>query len=181
MRRLSASRASAVVAVIAAVVVVLAVMGFPGLSLGQTTSIHGGSPSDVFMLREGRPPEVCTPDGVPFDSVKIMPLQVEVDVPSHLLVYFSFEWADLDAHEGGQVHPELDGTGDGFMWRFPGNAHMALMGETVMSSFPDVDPGTHTVDIFASVSAIPRGTDHGPLFANLQSCVLTVFVIPVAE
>jgi hypothetical protein len=181
MRGPSASRASTAVAVIAAIVAVLAVMGFPGLSFGQTASIHGGSPSDVFMLREGRPPDVCTPDGVPADSVKVMPLQVQVEAPSHLLVYFSFEWEGLSGHEGGQVSPELDGTGDGFLWRFPGDETRGLMGETVMSSFPDVDPGTHTVDVFAAVEAIPFGGDRGPLFANLQSCVLTVFVIPVAE
>ena len=101
MRGPSASRASTAVAVIAVIVAVLAVMGFPGLSFGQTTSIHGGSPSDVFMLREGRPPEVCTPDGVPFDSVKIMPLQVDVEVPSHLLVYFSLTSREVVDFRGG--------------------------------------------------------------------------------
>jgi len=48
MRRLTASRAWAAVAVVAAIVAVLAVM-FPGLGFGQTTSSHGGMPSEVFM------------------------------------------------------------------------------------------------------------------------------------
>jgi len=180
MRRLSASRASTAVAVVAAIVAVLAVMGFPGLSFGQTTFSHGGSPSDVFMRVE-RFPQTCDPDGVPADSVTIMPLQVEVEVRSHLLVYFSFEWSMLGSHEVGQVNPELDGAGADSLSRSTGNPTGGHIGGTLMSSFPNVDPGTHTVDVFAAVGSVPGGGAHGRLFANLESCVLTVFVIPVAE
>jgi len=185
MRRLAVSRASTAVAVVAVLVAVLAVMVFPGLSFGQTNGIHGGSPSDVFMRSE-RFPETCDPDGVPVDGVRIMPLQVEVEVPSHLLAYFSFDWSGLESHESGQVNPVLGGAElDAFPSRYTGNATGAHMGETVMSSFPNVGPGTHTVDVSASVAAIgppfPGGGVRGRLFATLESCVLTVIVIPVAE
>jgi hypothetical protein len=178
MRRPTASRTSTAVAVVAAVVAVLAVMGLPGLSFGQNTAIHGGSPSDVFMLRED---EGCAPDGVPADSVKIMPLPLELEEPSHLLVYFSFEWSSLDTREQGQVNPELDGTGDGFEWRFTGNGTAGTISGTVMSLFPNVDAGTHTVDVFAAVGLAEGGGERGRLFANLSNCVLTVMVLPAAE
>jgi hypothetical protein len=178
MRRPSASRASAAVAAVAVIIAVLAVTGFPGISFGQTTGFQGGSPSDVFMLRE-ETPEGCAPIGVNADSVTIMPLQIEVGAASHVLAYFSFEWSTLAIREQGQVNPELDGTGDAFEWRFTGNPGGRVSG-TVMSSFPNVDPGTHTIDVFAAVAAIPGGTDQGPLFANLENCVLSVFVIPSA-
>ena len=180
MRTPSASRTSMAIAAMAVIVAVVAVMGLPGLSIGQTTGIHGGSPTDVFMRSE-RFPETCAPIGVNVDSVKIMPLQVEVEVPSHLLVYFSFEWSMLESHEVGQVNPELDGAEAAFIWRFTGNSTGTHIGGTVMSSFPNVDPGAHTVDVFAAVSSVPFGGMRGRLFANMENCVLTVMVLPAAE
>lgn len=177
MRRPSAPRASTAIAVVAAIVAVLAVM-FPSLGFGQSTLSRGGSPSDVFMRSE-RFPETCAPIGVNVDSVKVMPLQVEVEVPSHLLAYFSFELSMLDSYETAQVNPELDGEEAVFLWRFTGNVGGRVSG-TVMSSFPNVGPGTHTVDVFAAVGPIAGRAPDGRLFANMESCVLTVFVIPVA-
>jgi len=179
MRRPTASRTSTAVAVVAAVVAVLAVMGPPGLSFSQNTAIHGGSPSEVFMLRED---EGCAPDGVSADGMNFMPLQVELEEPSHLVAYFSFGWHSLDTHEQGQVNPELDGTpgGDGFEWRFTGNGTAGTISGTVMSSFPNIDAGTHTVDIYAAVN-LASGGPRGRLFAGLSDCVLTVMVLPAAE
>jgi len=170
MKRLS-------VPVVAAIAAVLAVMVFPGLSFSQTTGIHGGSPSDVYTLMEDHPD--CAPIGVNVDGVGVMPLQVNVDAQSHLVVYFSFELADLDAYETVQVNPQLDGGGAaGFDPNFGGGTFGDVTSATVMSSFPDVEVGTHTVDVYAAVAR--RGDVHGALSAGLADCVLTVLVIPVA-
>jgi hypothetical protein len=177
MRRAPAPRASTAVAVVATIVAVLAVM-FPGLGFGQAHGIHGGSPTDVFMQR-AEDEQVCAPIGVNADGVTIMPLQVEVNGPSHVLVYFSFELGGLDTNERAQVNPNLDGGGGAdFDPVFSGNSDGRVPG-TVMHVFPDVDPGTHTVDIFSSIFQVgPR--DQGQLLASMGDCVLTVFVIPVA-
>jgi len=175
MRRLAAPRASPVVAVVAAIAAVLAVMVFPGISFGQTTTSHGGSPSDVYTLGE-REPERCTPIGVNVDGVNFMPLQVEVRVPSHLLIYFSFMWSGLDSYEGAEISPGLDGGGNGFPSRYTGNTLGRHMSGTVMSSFANVGPGTHTVDVYAAVAGL--GGTQGQIFASLESCLLTVFVMP---
>ena len=179
MRRVPAPRASTAVAVVAAIVAVLAVM-FPGLGLGQTTSIHGGVPSDVFTLMKDKD---CAPIGVTADGVGVMPLQLDVGTESNLLVYFSFELAGLDVYERVQVNPQLDGTAGGtaaadFDWLFTGGNFNDVTSSTVMSSFPDVEAGPHTVDIYAAVSR--KGQVSGQLHADLADCVLTVFAIPVA-
>jgi hypothetical protein len=123
--------------------------------------------------------QVCAPIGVNVDGVGIMPLQVDLEARSHLLVYFSFELGGLDSNERAQVNPNLDGAGGAdFDPVFAGNTDGRVPG-TVMHFFPDADPGTHTVDIFASVFQVgPR--DQGRLLASMGDCVLTVFVIPVA-
>lgn len=176
MRRVHAPRASTAVAVVAAIVAVLAVM-FPGLGFGQANGIHGGSPTDVFMQR-AEDEQVCAPIGVNVDGVGIMPLQVEVEVPSHLLVYFSFELGGLDTNERAQVGPQLDGNGEDFDPVFAGNTD-GRVPATVMHSFPDVGPGTHIVDVFASVFQVGP-EDQGRLLASMGDCVFTVFVIPAA-
>jgi hypothetical protein len=177
MRRAPAPKASTAVAVVAAIVAVLAVM-FPGLGFGQANGIHGGSPTDVFMQR-AEDEQVCAPIGVNDDGVGIMPLQVDLEARSHLLVYFSFELGGLDSNERAQVNPNLDGAGGAdFDPVFSGNSD-GRVPSTVMHVFPDVDPGTHTVDIFSSIFQVgPR--DQGRLLASMGDCVLAVFVIPVA-
>ena len=108
MRRVPAPRASTAVAVVAAIVAVLAVM-FPGLGFGQTNFIHGGMPTDVYtLMSEKTVPHRCECGR----RRLVMPLQVEVEVPSHLLVYYSFELGGLDANERAQVNPNLDGGGE---------------------------------------------------------------------
>jgi hypothetical protein len=108
-----------------------------------------------------------------------MPLQVDLEARSHLLVYFSFELGGLDSNERAQVNPNLDGAGGAdFDPVFSGNSD-GRVPSTVMHVFPDVDPGTHTVDIFSSIFQVgPR--DQGRLLASMGDCVLAVFVIPVA-
>ncbi len=178
MRRLAVRR-TASAGVLGVIITVVAVMAFSGVSIGDPTASHGGSPSDVYTLAE-REPEQCAPIGVNADGVNFMPLQVEVEVPSHLLVYFSFEWSGLKSNEGGEVTPRLDAGDGAFPSRYTGNATGSFIGGTVMSSFPIVGPGTHTVDVYAAVAAIPFGSAQGQLFARLESCRLTVFVIPAA-
>jgi hypothetical protein len=164
------------VAVVATVVAILAVMGVPGLSLGQGTVIQGGSPSGVYALQEPTQ-EGCVPGRVTIDGVSIMPLQVELTGPSHVLVSFSFEVVALDSHEKMVLTPRLDGSGDDFAWAFFGSSHEAAPGSVTLV-FPDQATGTHDVDIYAEVQS-PRGYQ-GRLDASLGSCVLTVTVIPVA-
>jgi hypothetical protein len=165
------------VAVVVATVAVLGVM--VGVGIGQTAGFHGGSPSDVYSLSE-RTPEGCAPIGVNSDGVGFMPLPVEIEEPSHLLAYFSFEWSGLESNEGGQVNPRLDAADlEAFPSRYTGNATGSFIGGTVMASFPNVGPGTHTVDVYAAVSAF--GGVHRRLFASLESCVLNVFFIPAAQ
>ena len=162
------------VAVVATVVAVLAVMGVPGLSFGQGTVIHGGSPSDVYALREPEQ-EGCAPGRVTVDGVSILPLQIELTAPSHVLVSFSFDVAALASHEKVSLSPRLDGSSDDFQWLFFGNSREGAPG-SVTSVFPDQEVGTHYVDIYAEVQG-PHGYP-GRLDASLETCTLTVFVIP---
>lgn len=164
------------VAVVATIVAILAVMGVPGLSFGQGTVIQGGSPSDVYALREPTQ-EGCVPNRVNTDGVSVMPLEIALAEPSHVLVSFSFVVEGLDSHEVVQVNPQLDGSGDGFKWDFRGKSHEGVPG-SLSSVFPDQAVGTHYVDIYAAVAG-PHGYQ-GRLDASLGSCVLTVFVIPTA-
>lgn len=180
MRRPTASRTSTAVAVVAAVVAVLAVMG--GIGIGQTISSHGGTPSDVYMWTQAEP---CAQ--VPADGTDAFQQQFEVADPSHVLAYFTFEWAGLNAREFGLLNLLLDGSSGGL----PGNYEYRLQDRrfdpngTVMWSFPDVPSGAHTVAVYAAVDdvdpipgAVGQDSD---LFAELENCALTVFVIPVAE
>ena len=82
-----------------------------------------------------------------------------------------------------KVNPQLDGTAGGtaaadFDWLFTGGNFNDVTSSTVMSSFPDVEAGPHTVDIYAAVSR--KGQVSGQLHADLADCVLTVLAIPVA-
>ena len=169
---------STAVAVVAAIVAVLAVL-FPGLGFGQPDSFRGGVPSHVFATR-AEAPEACAPIGVNVDGVQVMPLQVQVGVPSHLYVTFSFKLSQMAAHEVVQVNPNLVGVdGPDFNPNFARDATLRTVSETVTQFFPNVAPGTHTVDVFASVFQVgPR--DEGPLQVDMEDCVLTVFVTPVA-
>jgi len=159
---------------VAATVAVLALIGFPGLSFGQTTGIHGGSPSDVFMQTN---PDVCVVVGLEPETA--LEQQLTLARPSHL-VYFSYGWGSLDTNEEGKLGITLDGQGPTF--NFPGNLAGRQAG-TLMFSFANVGAGPHTVDVSARVDPIP--SDGQPpvapkTAAGVGPCALTVFVIPVA-
>jgi hypothetical protein len=175
MRRLSASRASTAVAVVAAVVAVLAV-AFPRLGFGQTTSSHGGSPSDVYTQTN---PNTCWSGG-PSGAMQQF---FDLGAKSHVVVYFTFEWATLDTREVGHISMGLDGRPETEVpvegWRFSGTVSTHTSG-TVMWTFDNVAPGHHRVDVFAFVSK-PRFAGGNELSdADLNACALTVFVTPVA-
>jgi hypothetical protein len=180
MRRMPAPRASAAVAVVAAVVAVLAVM-FPGLGFGDTTTSHGGVPSDVFMSTD---PGVCNPDvdtKIGTEPVSLLPTAVTVGGESHVVAYFTSTWSGFrtdtelvlrlqisDGNEFFESSPDWSSS--------PGSFHLS---GTVMWTFEDIQPGTYSVNAaaFLAASAAALNGNEG---ANLQSCALTVFVTPVA-
>jgi hypothetical protein len=175
MRRLSASRASTAVAVVAAIVAVLAV-AFPRLGFGQSTFSHGGPPSDVYMQTD---PSTCLNAG--HNGQTAMQQFFDLGAESHVVVYFTFEWALLSLHERGHISMGLDGRPETEVptegWRFSGTVSSHTSG-TVMWTFDNVAPGHHRVNIFARVASIQHDAEERS--AGLNSCALTVFVMPVA-
>jgi hypothetical protein len=174
MRGLSASRASTAVAVVTAIVGVLTMIGFAGLGIGQPTFSHGGPPSEVFMQTQAAP-EACAE--VSAGSVFAMPQEIELTATSHVLAYFTFEWTGLDRGEFGLLNLVLDDVGAGSNYEFR-RARINPNG-TVMWSFPNIAPGTHTVSVYAAVDRL--GHTESDLVAGLENCALTVFVMPVAS
>src|SRR5215218_2878901 len=169
MRRPSAFRVSTAVAVVATIVAVLAVM-FPGLGFGLTTTTHGGTPSDVFMSTEPN----CVDEPVGTEPRSLLPTTVIVgEELADLLVYFTTTSSGIGLDRELLLTLQVEGGGF-FMsspqWISHGNSprtpHSTL---TVMWSFPDVPFGQYTVQ------ATARGEG-----ANLQSCALSVFVMPLA-
>jgi hypothetical protein len=173
MRRLSASRASTAVAVVAAIVAVLAVM-FPGLGFGQTTSSHGGSPSDVYTQTD---PNTCLAAGR--NGQTAMEQFFDLAAESHVVVYFTSEWARLNIRQEGHISMGLDGRPETEVpfegWRFSGTVSTRTSG-TVMWTFDNVAPGHHRVNVFGRVSSAGDTNTS----ADLNACALTVFVTPVA-
>jgi hypothetical protein len=182
MRRLSGFRASRAVAVAAAVVAVLAVR-FPGLGIGQTSTSHGVTPSDVYTTTD---PGICA-DVDTFGQAPILPTNVTVAASSNLLVYFASEVSGLLADT------ELLLT---FRVNDDAGNEVAQMGEwgvsndprlndskTIMWSFDNVEPGAYDVFVDARTDPVPGppgggNTNNNPS-ATLEHCALTVFVIPV--
>jgi hypothetical protein len=175
MRRLSASRASTAVAVVAAIVAMLAV-AFPTLGFGQNIFSHGGPPSDVYMQTTPDPGNTCL--NASFHGQTAMEQFFDLGAESHVVVYFTFEWALLSLHERGHISMSLDGgpevPSEG--WRFSGTARSHTSG-TVMWTFDNVAPGHHRVNAFARV-ATQGDTEDGA--ADLNACALTLLVTPVA-
>ena len=173
MRRLTASKAWAAVAVVAAIVAVLAVM-FPGLGFGQTTSSHGGSPSDVYTQTN---PNTCLAAGP--NGQTAMEQFFDLGAESHVVVYFTSEWARLNTHEVGHLSMGLDGRPEvpSEPWRFSGTVSTHTSG-TVMWTFDNVASGHHRVNVLAFVSFMQGAA--GTPSADLNGCALTVFVTPVA-
>lgn len=169
-----ARRASTAVALVASAVAVLAVM-FPGLGFGETTTSQG-APSNVFMQRN--PGNCATVDG---GGAAVMTQDITLDVPSHLLVYFTAEWGSLSSYEEGLLDAGLDFQSD-FEWGSSGHT-IPRTTSTVMWSFDSVPAGTHNVGVGARVDASPAGGNPPGInpSSDLNECALTVFVVPVAE
>lgn len=188
MRRPSGFRASTAVAVVAAVVALLAVM-FPGLGVGQTSTSHGVTPSDVYTTTGPPGGEICAAVDT-FGVPPVLPTRVTVAVPSNLLVYFTSEWSGLEANTelllNFQVHDDAGNflASTPFEWGVGSDPGIHDSG-TVMWSFDDVDPGAYNVFVDARTDPVPgphgggENTNNNPT-AALENCALTVFVIPVA-
>ena len=177
IRRPSRSRAAMAGALFGAIVTTVAVAALPGVGIGAPTTSHGASPSDVFMKTQPAP-QACVEEINP-DSVTAFPLEIEVAVTSHVLGYFTFEWTGLERGEDGQLNIVLDGTGSGSQYDFARTKARINPNGTVMWSFPNVAPGTHTMAVFAWVERI-GGMGDPDLLAGLENCALTAFVMPVA-
>ncbi|HEY3212532.1 MAG TPA: hypothetical protein VGL16_04935 [Actinomycetota bacterium] len=177
MRRLSASRASTAVAVVAATVAVLAVM-FPGLGFGETTSSHGLSPTDVYTQTTPDPGNTCLAAGP--NGQTAMEQFFDLGVESHVVVYFTSEWARLNTFERGHISMGLEGQPEvpSEGWRFSGTISSHTSG-TVMWTFDNVAPGHHRVNVFGRVAFIQHDASDRPS-ADLNACALTVLVSPVA-
>jgi hypothetical protein len=176
MRRPSGGGVASVGALLGAIFTTVALMGLPGVGIGQPTTSHGASPSDVFMKTQPAP-EACVEEINP-DSVTAFPLEIDVAVSSHVFASFTFEWTGLDRGEVGGLNLVLDGTGGSEQYDFAKTRPRINPNGTVTWSFPNVAQGTHTVAVFAVVNRI--GSGDPDLLAGLENCSLTVFVAPVA-
>jgi hypothetical protein len=180
MRRLPAPRTSTAIAVVAAIAV-LAVM-FPGLGIGQTSTSHGVTPSDVFTRTE---PEVCAEVDT-FGTNTLFGSEFSVAATSNVLVYFSGERSGRDSETELLLSfavNDLQGNfvvGTPFEWGLSNNPHIHDSG-TVMWSFDAVQPGDYEVVFDARTDPVPDPRGGGNPTAVLENCALTVFVIPVAE
>jgi hypothetical protein len=157
------------------VVAVLAVMVLPGLGIGQPTSSHGGTPSDVFMSTD---PACATPG---MRQREALSTPVAVSEESHVIVSFSAEWA-LDPGVEGLLTFDLGNADTGwftdFEWGVPGSRMHTT--QSVTWTFADVPAGDYNAIAYARVDPMPLGPGGGRASAVLDSCALTVFVIPAA-
>ena len=175
-------------AVLGAVVALIAVIALPGLGIGETTTSHGLTPSDVYSTNGPPGGEIC---GVvdTFGVAPVLPTRVTVAVPSNLLVYFTSEWSGLEASTelllNFQVHDDAGNpvASTPFEWGVGNDPRLHDSG-TWMWSFDDVDPGAYDVFVDARTDPVPGApgggnTNNNPT-AVLENCALTVFVNPVA-
>jgi hypothetical protein len=164
------------------VITVLAVMVLPSLGIGQTTSSHGGSPSDVFTSTH---PGMCA--NVHADSGSVIPTVVTVTQESHLLVNFTAELFELGIREYGLFSMEvLDDAGDAiagtdFEWGFGGN-WITITSPAMTWTFENLPAGVYTVRSNARIERWDGDRDVVPNGgrAILNDCSMTVLVSPVA-
>ena len=172
-------------AMLGAVVALIAVIALPGVGIGETATSHGVTPSDVFTSTET---ETCAEVDT-FGTAPILPTEVSVAVTSNLLVYFSAEWAGLEADTELLLQFRVNDDAGNFLMNTPfewgvSNDPRLHDSGTVMWSFDDVQPGVYEVLGDARTDPVPgpRGggnTNNNPS-ASLGNCALTVFVIPAA-
>ena len=172
-------------ALIGAVVAVLAVVALPGLGIGAPTTSHGLTPSDVYTTTE---PEGCG-DVDTFGVPPVLPTRVTVTEPANLLVYFTAEWAGLQASTELLLQFRINDdqgnfvVGTPFEWGVSNDPRLHDSG-TLMWSFDDVEPGAYDVFVDARTDPVPGpagggNTNNNPT-ASLGNCALTVFVNPIA-
>ena len=171
--------------VLGAALALLAVVAFPGIGFGETTTSHGLTPGDVYASSD---PGVCNgEDKVGTEPASLLPTAVHVSEPSLLVASFTSTWST----PGGSPTELLLGLqieGDEFSDSFPGewitNAGTGLQQReahgtgTVAWPFSAVPPGDYTVWATAHIAGYP-GTNQNS-GANLQGCALTVLVSPMA-
>lgn len=164
---------------------VVAIVAIPVVGLGQTTTFHGGSPSDIFTTTD---PGICA-DVDTFGEAPILPTDVTVPPASNLLVTFSWEMSGLESDTELLISFTIvDGDGE----------FVAGMGEwgvsndprlhdskSVMWSFDGVAAGEYDVFVDARTDPVPgpRGggnTNNNPR-AFLEHCALAVVIVPAVS
>jgi hypothetical protein len=155
-------------------VAVLAVVALPVIGIGQTTTSHGGSPSDVFVTQ----PDSCHgEDPVRRRPVVMAPTPIDVSQPSHVLAYFT-STISTRSREAPAASLWLRITGMGLVetseqWiQRLDKGHSTV---TVMWTFDAIATGEYTVHARARLPALPQDQQG----MNLQACALTVLVTPV--
>lgn len=157
--------------VLFAAVTVVAMIAIPAVVTGQQVSRVGGSPSNVYLQNLSH---VCLDTAL---GGVAMEQEISVSVESHVLVYFTTRWGRLGEAEEASVSLALDDV-QTFGWNMPGN-RITRTTQTVMWTFPDVQPGMHTVRVLAFVvDSHPFGGLPGPASADATECALAAFVMP---
>lgn len=166
-------------------VALIALVALPGVGIGEPKTSHGVTPSDVYTTTE---PDSCG-DVDTFGEAPILPTRVTITGPSNLLVYFTSEWAGLEADTelllGFRVNDDAGNEvlSTGFEWGVSNDPRLHDSG-TVMWSFDGVQPGVYDVFVDARTDPVPGpaggGSTHNNPSAGMGNCALTVFVIPVA-
>jgi hypothetical protein len=124
-----------------------------------------------------------------FGEAPILPTRVSVGATSNLLVYFTSEWAGLEADTELLFTFRVNDAagnfvvGTPFEWGVSNDPRLHDSG-TLMWSFDGVAPGTYDVFVDARSDPVPGpagggNTNNNPT-AGLGNCALTVFVIPAA-
>jgi hypothetical protein len=175
-------------AVLGAFIALIAVVAFPGLGIGEISTSHGVTPSDVYTTTGPPGGEICAVVDT-FGVPPVLPTRVTVGVPSNLLVYFTSEWSGLEASTELLLNLRVnDDSGNEvgstpFEWGVSNDPRLHDSG-TVMWSFDDVGPGAYDVFADARTDPVPGAPGSGNTNNNpsavLENCALTVFVIPAA-
>ena len=161
------------------VVAVIALVVLPGLGIGQPTTNHCGTPSDVYMSTS-EVNSVCNSNEAQRRPVSLMPTAVTVGQQSHVLVYFTSTLSHYRLTPELLLTLQIEGTNfseTSDAWIEQGRpARGPHATVTVMWAFGDVAPGDYTV----SATARMGGPLNGGPGAYLQACALTAFVSPIA-
>jgi hypothetical protein len=170
---------SALIGASAAVIVVVAL---PGIGLGETSTSHGGTPTDVYTSTE---PGICSgEEPVGTEPAALLPTAVQVTEASDVIAYFTSTWSTSGSPTSLLMTLQIEG--EDFLETSPqwiantatgGSERNAHDVGTVMWAFHDVAAGDYAVEATASIAGFPGTNTSG---ANLQACALTVFVVPPA-